>query len=220
MGRTGSLRKSKVRLRLRPSISTIGFLLRRKEEGETLLQLHQVNARNSLEPSLGPRAYPNIEYASSPKKRRTTIGSQQLLASQPTSEPRYQSTSFVHVSSPASSTAGGRRGGHKRQASDSSSRAAFPAATRRNRSRGNTESSQADLDEIKRTRQGYPIGGGEDRSDSGSISSYGGPPSTKRSRFAVRSEMRSASGSPKREPVGYRMPGISRKNSFGGSSAA
>ncbi|QDS78012.1 hypothetical protein FKW77_002677 [Venturia effusa] len=167
-----------------------------------------------------PPATPS-EYASSPKKRRTTIGSQQSLASQPTSEPRYQSTSFVHVSSPASSsTPGGRRGGHKRQLSDNSSRGAFPAATKKTRSRANTESNQADLDEIKRTRQGYPVGGGEDRSDSGSISSYGGPPSAKRSRYAVRSELRSASASPKHETAGYRMPGTSRKNSFGGSSAA
>lgn len=162
----------------------------------------------------------NVEYATSPKKRRTTIGSHQLLASQPTSEPRYQTTSFVHVSSPASSTPGGRRGGHKRQLSDTSSRGAFSAATKKTRSRGNTESSQADLDEVKRNRQGYPVGGGEDRSDSGSTSSYGGPPSAKRSRFAVRSELRSASGSPKRDHTGYRMPGTSRKNSFGGSSAA
>ncbi|TLD35434.1 hypothetical protein E2P81_ATG11553 [Venturia nashicola] len=145
-----------------------------------------------------PPATPS-EHASPPKRRRTTIGSQHLLASQPTSEPRYQSTSFVHVSSPASSTPGGRRGGHKRHLSDTSSRGTFPTATKKTRSRGNTESSQADLDEIKRTRQGYPVGGGEDRSDSGSISSYGGPPSAKRSRFAVRSEIRSTSGSPKRE---------------------
>jgi hypothetical protein len=162
----------------------------------------------------------DIDYTSSPKKRRTTIGSQQLLASQPTSEPRYQTTSFVHVSSPASSTPGGRRGGHKRQLSDASSRGAHPATSKRTRSRGNTESSQADVDEQKRTRQGYPVGGGEDRSDSGSISSYGGPPSAKRSRFAVRPEQRSTSGSPKREQLGFRTAGTSRKNSFGGGPAA
>jgi hypothetical protein len=145
-----------------------------------------------------------LDYVSSPKKRKAQ-GTHQAPPV-PTTAPQYHSPSFVHVASNYSTP--GRRS-HTRQTSDSSIRGSHDAQVRGTRSRGYTESSHPETEEQKRQRQQYPVGGaGEDRSDSGSQSSY---QTSKRNMNAE-----SGPASPKGGPV----TATSRKSSFGVSESA
>jgi hypothetical protein len=146
------------------------------------------------------------EYVSSPKKRKAQGAHQ--AAPIPSTAPQYHSPSFVHVSSNYSTP--GRRT-HTRQTSDSSTRGGHDTHNRPTRSRGYTESSQPETEEQRRQRQQYPVGGGaEDRSDSGSQSSY--QTSSKRNINLAES----GPASPKGGPV----TATSRKSSFGANEAA
>lgn len=154
----------------------------------------------------------HLEYINSPKKRKgPPMHPANLL---PTSEPRYNSASFVHVSSPAGSTPGGR----KRRLSDTSTsnRGGYTSAGKKNRSRGNTESSAAISEEDRLRYRQYPVGGAanalEDRSETVSHNSAyaNGPPAPKRSR---RSYDHVEELLLKREPGATTVS--SRKSSFG-----
>ncbi|KIW05475.1 hypothetical protein, variant 2 [Verruconis gallopava] len=78
------------------------------------------------------------ENTNSPKRRKAQV--LQPTSMPPTSEPRYSASSFVHVTSPVGSTSSGR----KRRLSDTSTtNRPGQVTSRKNRSRGNTESSAA-----------------------------------------------------------------------------
>jgi hypothetical protein len=147
-----------------------------------------------------------LDYVSSPKKRKAQGAHQAAPA--PSSAPQYTSPSFVHVSSNYSTP--GRRT-HTRQTSESSIRGGLDSQGRATRSRGYTESSHPETEEQRRQRQQYPVGGaGEDRSDSGSQSSYRA--SSKRNRNTAESRP----ATPKGGPV---TSAASRKSSFGAADS-
>jgi hypothetical protein len=145
----------------------------------------------------------DLEYANSPKRRKAQTSQPPIMP--PTSEPRYNSSSFVHVGSPAGSASGAR----KRRLSDTSTtaRPSYAPSSRKNRSRGNTESSAAISEEDRlRYRQQYPVGGPfDDRSDTGSH--------YKRSRQSHDHADVSGPASPKREQVATTLS--SDRNSYG-----
>jgi hypothetical protein len=141
-----------------------------------------------------------LEYVSSPKKRKAQGAHQAPPV--PTTAPQYHSPSFVHTASNYSTPS---RRTHTRQTSDSSVRGGLDAQGRATRSRGYTESNHPETEEQKRQRQQYPVGGpGEDRSDSGSQSSF-------QTSKHNRNPTESGAASPKGGPV----TATSRKSSFG-----